>query len=60
MKRLRYQQDRKVLRRFAKAPADTATTIIVRHTRAGSRSKYKVRIASDRWTSSVALRPNRW
>lgn len=41
MKRLQYQQDRKVLRRFAKAPADTATTIIVRHARAGSRSKYK-------------------
>jgi 8-oxo-dGTP diphosphatase len=41
VKRLQYQQDRKVLRRFAKAPADTATTIIVRHARAGSRSKYK-------------------
>lgn len=41
MKRLQYPQDRKVLRRFAKAPADTATTIIVRHARAGSRSKYK-------------------
>jgi 8-oxo-dGTP diphosphatase len=41
MKRLQYAQDRKVLRRFAKAPADTRTTIIVRHARAGSRSKYK-------------------
>jgi 8-oxo-dGTP diphosphatase len=41
MKRVQYHQDRKVLRRFAKAPADTATTIIVRHARAGSRSKYK-------------------
>jgi 8-oxo-dGTP diphosphatase len=41
MKLLHYPQDRKVLRRFAKAPADTQTTIIVRHARAGSRSKYK-------------------
>lgn len=41
MKRLQYAQDRKVLRRFTKAPADTQTTIIVRHARAGSRSKYK-------------------
>lgn len=41
MKRVDYQQDRKVLRRFANAPADTQTTIIVRHGRAGSRSKYK-------------------
>ncbi|GAA2559074.1 NUDIX hydrolase [Mycolicibacterium diernhoferi] len=41
MKRLQYAHDRKVLRRFAKVPADTQTTIIVRHARAGSRSKYK-------------------
>lgn len=41
MKRLQYQQDRKVLRRFTKAPADTETTIVVRHARAGRRSKYK-------------------
>lgn len=41
MKRLQYAQDRKVLRRFTKAPANTDTTIIVRHARAGSRSKYK-------------------
>ena len=41
MKRLQYQLDRKVLRRFAKAPAATHTTVIVRHGRAGSRSKYK-------------------
>lgn len=41
MKRVHYHLDRKVLRRFAKAPADTQTTIIVRHGRAGSRSKYK-------------------
>jgi 8-oxo-(d)GTP phosphatase len=41
VKRLQYPQDRKVLRRFTKAPADTQTTVIVRHARAGSRSKYK-------------------
>lgn len=41
MKRLQYHLDRKVLRRFAKAPAATQTTLIVRHGRAGSRSKYK-------------------
>ncbi|WP_395307251.1 bifunctional NUDIX hydrolase/histidine phosphatase family protein [Mycobacterium sp. AMU20-3851] len=41
MKRLQYPHDRKVLRRFTKVPADTQTTIIVRHGRAGSRSKYK-------------------
>lgn len=41
MTQLQYRQDRKVLRRFTRAPADTQTTIIVRHARAGSRSKYK-------------------
>ncbi len=41
MKRLQYPHDRKVLRRFTKVPADTQTTIIVRHGRAGSRKKYK-------------------
>ena len=41
MNRLQYPHDRKVLRRFTKVPADTQTTIIVRHGRAGSRKKYK-------------------
>lgn len=41
VKRLHYAQDRKVLRRFTKVPPGTDTTIIVRHARAGSRSKYK-------------------
>ena len=41
MKRLQYPHDRKVLRRFAKFPAATQTTIIVRHARAGSRKKYR-------------------
>ncbi len=41
MKRLQYPHDRKVLRRFTKVPADTQTTIIMRHGRAGSRKKYK-------------------
>lgn len=41
MERLQYPQDRKVLRRFAKAPADTRTVLIVRHGTAGRKSRYK-------------------
>jgi 8-oxo-dGTP diphosphatase len=41
MKCLQYPHDRKVLRRFAKLPADTKTVLIVRHGTAGSRSRYK-------------------
>lgn len=41
MKRLSYPLDRKVLRRFAKQPADTRTLLIVRHGTAGSKSRYK-------------------
>lgn len=41
MKRLHYPQDRKVLRRFAKQPADTRTVLIVRHAVAGSKARYK-------------------
>jgi 8-oxo-dGTP pyrophosphatase MutT (NUDIX family)/phosphohistidine phosphatase SixA len=41
MKQLAYPHDRKVLRRFAKQPADTQTVLIVRHGRAGSKSRYK-------------------
>ncbi|MGO8936755.1 MAG: NUDIX hydrolase [Mycobacterium sp.] len=40
MKRLDYAQDRKVLRRFAKQPADTQTVLVVRHGTAGSKSRY--------------------
>jgi 8-oxo-dGTP pyrophosphatase MutT (NUDIX family) len=40
-KQLEYAADRKVLRRFAKIPADTKTTLIVRHGTAGSKSRYK-------------------
>jgi 8-oxo-dGTP pyrophosphatase MutT (NUDIX family) len=40
MKRVGYPHDRKVLRRFAKAPADTQTVLVVRHATAGSRSRY--------------------
>ena len=36
MKRLQYPHDRKVLRRFAKHPADTRTVLIVRHGTAGT------------------------
>ncbi|WP_323055470.1 NUDIX hydrolase [Mycolicibacterium sp. J2] len=38
---LQYPQDRKVLRRFTKAPAHTNTVLIVRHGLAGRRSRYK-------------------
>ena len=41
IKQLQYAQDRKVLRRFAKYPADTKTIMIVRHGTAGSKSRYK-------------------
>jgi 8-oxo-dGTP pyrophosphatase MutT (NUDIX family) len=41
IKWLGYPDDRKVLRRFAKHPADTQTVLIVRHGTAGSKSRYK-------------------
>jgi 8-oxo-(d)GTP phosphatase len=41
LKRLQYPQDRKVLRRFAKKPADTRTILVVRHGTAGSKARYK-------------------
>ena len=41
VKRLQYPHDRKVLRRFAKHPADTRTVLIVRHAVAGSKARYK-------------------
>ncbi|MGV0851133.1 8-oxo-(d)GTP phosphatase MutT1 [Mycolicibacterium phlei] len=41
MKQVGYPHDRKVLRRFAKYPADTKTVLIVRHGTAGSKHRYK-------------------
>jgi 8-oxo-(d)GTP phosphatase len=41
MTALTYPNDRKVLRRFLKLPADTQTVMIVRHATAGSRARYK-------------------
>src|SRR6185312_7670266 len=41
IKQVRYADDRKVLRRFAKLPADTKSILIVRHGTAGSKSRYK-------------------
>lgn len=40
MKKLDYAQDRKVLRRFTKQPADTQTVLIVRHGTAGRKSRF--------------------
>lgn len=40
MKELHYPHDRKILRRFAKAPADTQTVLVVRHGTAGRRSRF--------------------
>lgn len=40
MKILEYPQDRKILRRFAKAPADTQTVLVVRHGTAGRKARY--------------------
>jgi 8-oxo-dGTP diphosphatase len=41
LKELGYPHDRKVLRRFMKAPFDTQTVLVVRHGTAGSKSRYK-------------------
>jgi 8-oxo-dGTP pyrophosphatase MutT (NUDIX family) len=41
MGKLSYPHDRKVLKRFAKLPADTTTLLIVRHGTAGSKKRYK-------------------
>jgi 8-oxo-dGTP pyrophosphatase MutT (NUDIX family) len=41
LKRLQYPDDRKVLRRFVKQPADTGTVLVVRHGTAGSKARYK-------------------
>lgn len=38
---LSYPDDRKVLRRFVKLPADTQTVMIVRHATAGTKARYK-------------------
>lgn len=40
-KRLSYPQDRKVLARFGKKPADTQTVLIIRHGTAGRKARYK-------------------
>jgi 8-oxo-dGTP diphosphatase len=40
MKKLSYVHDRKVLRRFAKHPADTQTVLVVRHGSAGSKARF--------------------
>lgn len=38
---LSYPMDRKILRRFTKHPAHTDTVLLVRHAKAGQRSRYK-------------------
>ena len=38
---LSYPMDRKILRRFSALPPDTATVLLVRHAKAGSRKRYK-------------------
>ncbi len=40
VKRVKYTQDRKVLRRFVKRPVDTRTLLVVRHGTAGSKSRF--------------------
>ncbi|OSC40452.1 NUDIX hydrolase [Mycobacterium decipiens] len=40
MNKLDYALDRKVLRRFAKHPADTKTVLVVRHGTAGSKARF--------------------
>jgi 8-oxo-dGTP diphosphatase len=41
VKRVGYPHDRKVLRRFAKLPADTQTVLVVRHGSAGDKKRYR-------------------
>jgi 8-oxo-dGTP diphosphatase len=41
IKKVSYAPDRKVLRRFAKLPANTTTVLVVRHGTAGSKSRFK-------------------
>lgn len=40
-KQLSYPMDHKILRRFLKRPANTETVLLVRHAKAGQRSRYK-------------------
>jgi 8-oxo-(d)GTP phosphatase len=40
IEKVSYSHDRKVLRRFAKFPADTQTVLVVRHGTAGSKSRF--------------------
>ncbi len=40
VKKVKYAQDRKILRRFAKRPVDTQTVLVVRHGTAGSKSRF--------------------
>lgn len=40
MQRLNYPQDQKMLRHFAKHPADTHTVLVVRHATAGRKSRF--------------------
>jgi 8-oxo-dGTP diphosphatase len=40
IQKVSYPHDRKVLRRFAKLPADTQTVLVVRHGTAGSKSRF--------------------
>ncbi|MEZ0366735.1 NUDIX domain-containing protein [Mycobacterium sp. pUA109] len=40
MKKVAYPHDRKILRRFAKHPADTQTVLIVRHGTAGRKARF--------------------
>ncbi|OBH99569.1 NUDIX hydrolase [Mycobacterium scrofulaceum] len=41
LKKLSYSHDRKMLRHFTKAPADTKTVLVVRHATAGRKSRFK-------------------
>lgn len=41
MRRLNYAQDQKMLRHFAKLPADTHTVLVVRHGTAGRKARFK-------------------
>jgi len=59
MTALTYPNDRKVLRRFLKLPADTQTVMIVRHATAEAKPDTRATTDSVPSTSTVGLRPSR-
>lgn len=60
MNKLDYAQDRKVLCRFAKHPADTQTVLVVRHGTAGSKAHFSGDDSKRPLDKRVVRRQKRW